>query len=51
MAPTETKNNEWVAVVMEIISRGNSAEVRQERDKIVVVELKRQVKIKTTITG
>lgn len=47
----QEKKTDWVATIIEILKRGNSAEVKREKDKIVVVELKRQVKIKTTING
>lgn len=36
---------------MEILNRGNSAEVKKEKDNIVVIEIKRKVKVKTPING
>lgn len=39
--------NEVIAEIKKILKKGNSAEVKKERDKIVVVEIKRQVKIKS----
>lgn len=47
----ETPNNEWIKTVLDIIKRGNAAEIKREKDNIVVVEIKRQVKIKTAING
>lgn len=43
--------NEWVKIVLDILKRGNTAEVKREKDNIVVVEIKRQVKIKVAING
>lgn len=40
---------DWVNVVIKILKRGNAAEVKREKDNLVVVEIKRQVKIKTAI--
>lgn len=39
----------WEAV-MDCLKRGNSAEVKREGGRIVVVEIRRQVKVKETIT-
>lgn len=46
---TPTKN--WIDYVQEIIRRGNVAEVKREKDNIVVIEIKRQLKNKTAIKG
>lgn len=46
---TLTKN--WIDYVQEIIRRGNVAEVKREKDNIVVIEIKRQLKSKTAING
>ncbi len=48
---TQMKNNDWVNVVNDIIKKGGVAEVKMEKDNIVVIEIKRQVKNKTTIIG
>ncbi len=40
-----------VEIIRKILKRGNTAEVKKERDQIVVVEIQRQVKIKTSIIG
>ncbi len=45
------QNSEWIKTVLDIIKRGNAAEVKREKDNIVVVEIKQQVKIKTAIKG
>ena len=47
----ETPNNEWVKIVLDIIKRGNTAEVKREKNNIVVIEIKRQATIKTAING
>lgn len=47
----ETPKNDWVKTVLDILKRGNTAEVKREKDNIVVVEIRRQVKIKTAING
>lgn len=49
--PQNPPNNDWVLAVKTIIKRGNVAEVKKEKDNIVVVEIKRQVKNKTAIIG
>lgn len=48
---TAMQNNSWVDTVEAIIKRGNVAEIKREKDNIVVIEIKRQVKNKTTIKG
>ena len=40
----------WVDEVIAILKRGNSAEIKREKNNIVIVEIKRKVKIKTAIT-
>lgn len=49
--PKNPTSNAWVADVVEIVKRGNVAEVKREKDNIVVVEIRRQVKNKTAING
>lgn len=44
-------NEKWINTVQEIIRRGNVAEVKREKDNIVVIEIKRQLKNKTAIKG
>lgn len=44
-------NEKWINAVQEIIRRGNVAEVKREKDNIVVIEIKRQLKNKTAIKG
>lgn len=46
-----TADNEWLKIVLDIIRRGNVAEVKREKDNIVVIEIKRQLKNKTAIKG
>lgn len=41
--------NDWSETVSEILKQGNVAEVKREKDNIVVVEIKRQVRIKKSI--
>ena len=48
---TNPPNKDWVLAIEAIIKRGNVAEVKKEKDNIVVVEIKRQVKNKTAIIG
>lgn len=48
--PTEI-SEDWIASVKEIVKRGNVAEVKRERENIVVIEIRRQVKNKTAING
>ncbi len=40
-----------VQEISKIIKRGNSAELKKENNKLVVVEIRRKAKIKTSITG
>lgn len=44
-------SNELLAIVEKILKRGNTAEIKRERDNVVIVEIQRQVKIKTSING
>ena len=37
--------------IMQILKRGNTAEIKKEKDNIVIVELQRRVKNKTSING
>lgn len=46
-----TNHKEIMKILMEILNRGNSAEVKKEKDNIVVIEIKRKVKVKTPING
>lgn len=45
------KRQDWVDSVKEILKHGNVAEVKREKDNVVVIEIKRQVKNKTAING
>ena len=45
-ATPNPRNDELVQVILDILKRGNSAEVKKEKDNIVVVEIKRQVRVK-----
>ena len=42
---------EVVELILGILHRGNSAEIKKENNRLVVVEIKRQVKIKTAMIG
>lgn len=48
---TPPEINNWVDSVKEILKHGNVAEVKREKDNVVVIEIKRQVKNKTAING
>ena len=48
---SQTEISDWTDSVKEIIRRGNVAEVKREKDNVVVIEIKRQVKNKTAING
>ena len=37
--------------IMKIVKKGNSAEIKKENNKIVVVEIERRVRNRTSITG
>lgn len=39
---------EW-DIILDILKRGNSVEVKKEKNKIVIVEIKRKVKIKSEL--
>lgn len=36
-------------IIEKILKRGNTAEIKRERDRIVIVEIQRQVKIKASM--
>lgn len=40
---------EIVELILKILSSGNAAEIKKENNKLVVVEIKRQVKSKTIL--
>ena len=42
---------EMLELIVRIVRRGNSAEIKKENNKIVIVEIERRVKNKTSITG
>lgn len=42
---------EVVQEISKIIKRGNSVELKKENNKLVVVEIQRKAKIKTSIIG
>jgi hypothetical protein len=37
--------------IMKIVKKGNSAEIKKENNKLVLVEIERRVRNKTSITG
>ncbi len=43
--------DEAKAEIQKILNHGNTAEIKKEKDRLVIVEIKRAVKIKTSITG
>lgn len=44
-------NAEVIEVITRILKKGNSAELKKENGKLVVVEIERKVKTKTSING
>lgn len=47
----EVLSSAQVAIIKQVLKRGYSVELKMENGKLVVVEIRRQVKIKTSITG
>lgn len=50
-ATTVIFNAEVIEAISRILKRGNSAELKKENGKLVVVEIERKVKTKTSING
>lgn len=48
---TAINNAEVIETISCILKRGNSAELKKENGKLVVVEIERKVKTKTSING
>lgn len=44
-------NAEVIEAITRILKKGNSAELKRENGKLVVVEIERKVKTKTSING
>lgn len=44
-------SDEVIGEVERIIKKGNTVELKRERDKLVIVEIQRKVKIKKSTTG
>ena len=42
---------EVVDLIMKIVRKGNAAEIKKENNKLVIVEIERRVRNKTSITG
>ena len=42
---------EVIQMILTILKKGNNAEIKKENGKLVVVEIQRKVKTKTSITG
>ena len=42
---------EVIDLIMRIVRRGNSAEIKKENNKLVIVEIERRVRNKTSIIG
>lgn len=42
---------EVIEEILRILKRGNSAELKREKNQLVVVEIQRKVKIKTSVNG
>lgn len=47
----ELFTEELVSEIMRILKHGNTVELKKEHDKLVVVEIQRKVKNKTSIIG
>lgn len=43
--------NENIDLILSILKKGNTVELKRENGKIVIVEIQRKVKQKTSITG
>lgn len=43
--------NELISELESIIKKGNTVELKRERDKLVIVEIQRKVKIKKSTIG
>lgn len=44
-------SDELIAEIMRILKHGNSVELKKENNKLVLVEIQRKVKNKTSIIG
>ena len=44
-------NDEVIELIDKILKKGNSAELKREQGKLVVVEIERKVKIKASVSG
>ena len=44
-------NQEMISEILRIVKKGNSAEIKKEGGKLVVVEIQRKVKIKAPANG
>lgn len=42
---------EMIDLILDIIKQGRSVEIKKEKDKLVIVEIQRKVKNKTSIIG
>lgn len=42
---------EVIQMILTILKKGNNVEIKKENGKLVVVEIQRKVKTKTSITG
>lgn len=51
MTDKELFTPESLEIIKKILKRGDSVELKKERDNLVIVELKRQVKTKTPTIG
>lgn len=44
-------SSEVIELIMQILKRGNTVEIKKENNRLVVVEIQRKVKNKTSIIG
>lgn len=42
---------EHIEIIQHILKKGNTVELKRERDNLVIVEISRKVKVKTSING
>lgn len=43
--------SEVIDLIMKIVRKGNTAEIKKENNKLVIVEIERRVRNKTSIIG
>lgn len=51
MKEKELFTPEVIDTIMRIVKKGDSVEIKKENNKLVIIEIQRKVKNKTSITG